>query len=111
MGNLLNVVALDDDLILDIREGDLDTLEHGAVSDELFTQEVSDLEGGAIIAGKGVDGEMRVNKSHLVEEALGDTGDHVLDQRLDGSETSDVLSGTVPDSEDNLGALGSLNLQ
>lgn len=37
LGNLLNVVALNDDLILDVGERDLDALEHGAVSDEFLT--------------------------------------------------------------------------
>ena len=41
---------------------------------------------------------------------LGDTGDHVLDKRLDGSETSNVLSGTVEDGEGDLRTGGSLDL-
>jgi hypothetical protein len=41
---------------------------------------------------------------------LGDTGDHVLDERLDGPEACDMLAGTVPDGEDDLGVLGGLDL-
>jgi hypothetical protein len=36
LGDLLNVVALEDDLVLDLGEGDLGALEHGAVTDDLL---------------------------------------------------------------------------
>jgi hypothetical protein len=42
---------------------------------------------------------------------LCDTDDHVLDHRLDGSETGNVLSVSVPDSEDDLVGLWLLNLE
>lgn len=38
---------------------------------------------------------MGVDVAHLVLEALGDTGDHVLDDRADGAEGSDVLAGAM----------------
>ena len=47
--------------------------------------EVSDLEVRTIVVGDSVDGEMCVDQSHLVEESLCDTNDHVLDEGLDGS--------------------------
>jgi hypothetical protein len=54
---------------------------------------------------------MGVHQLHLVLETLGDTGDHVGDHGLDGSETSDVLSGSVPHGELGLGTLGTLDLE
>ena len=42
---------------------------------------------------------------------LCDTDDHVLDHRLDGSETGNVLSVSVPDSEDDLVGLWLLDLR
>jgi hypothetical protein len=36
LGDLLNVVALEDDLVLDVGERDLGALEHGAVTDDLL---------------------------------------------------------------------------
>ena len=70
MRDLLNVVSGQDDLVLDVGHGDRRALEHWAVSDKLLTQEVSDLEGRAVVADNGVDGEMCVDQSHLVGEAL-----------------------------------------
>jgi hypothetical protein len=42
---------------------------------------------------------------------LGHTGDHVLDEGLDGTQAGDVLARTVPDGEDDLGLLGGLDLE
>lgn len=53
---------------------------------------------------------MGVYKLHLVLETLGDTGDHVGDHGLDGSQTSNVLSVTVPNGESSLETLGGLDL-
>ena len=47
--------------------------------------EVSDLEVRAIVVGDSVDGEMCVDQSHLVQESLCDSDDHVLDEGFDGS--------------------------
>ena len=38
---------------------------------------------------------MCIDVTHLVLESLGDTGDHVLDNRLDGSQGGDVLSAAM----------------
>ena len=40
---------------------------------------------GSVVVGDSVDGEMCVDQSHLVEESLCDTDDHVLNEGLDGS--------------------------
>lgn len=45
-----------------------------------------------------------------IQTHLRDTDDHVLDQRLDGPQACDVLSGTVPDRELDLVVLGGLDL-
>lgn len=39
-----------------------------------------------------VDGEMGVDVTHLVLEALGDTNDHVVDERADSSEAGDLFA-------------------
>ena len=41
---------------------------------------------------------------------LGDTSEHVANHRLDGTQASDVLTGSVPDSEDDLRSLLRLDL-
>jgi len=72
--------------------------------------EVSDLNGLSVTSDNRVDGEMGVDELHLVLETLGDTGDHVGDHGLDGSQTSNVLSVTVPNGESSLETLGGLDL-
>ena len=49
----------------------------------------------AVLVHVDVDGEMCVDVSHLVPEALGDTNDQVVDEGSDGSEGCDVLSGAM----------------
>lgn len=48
-------------------------------------------------------------RSHKIH--LRNTNDHVLDQRLDGPQACDVLSGTVPDCELDLVLLGGVELE
>ena len=45
-----------------------------------------------VLVNVDVDGEMGVDVSHLVLEALGDANDQVVDDRSDGAERSDVLA-------------------
>ena len=98
-----------------------------------LTEEVSDRDGLSTLTNDAVDGEMRVDGSHLVQESLevrsdeervshrwvllpgmaylGDSDDHVLDEGSDGSEASDVLSSSVPDREgDGVRLLDELNV-
>lgn len=42
-----------------------------------------------------VDREMRIDVAHLVLETLGDTNDHVGNQSLDSTQSSDVLAGAM----------------
>lgn len=73
--------------------------------------EVSDLNGLSVTGDNRVDGEMGVYQLHLVLVTLGDTGDHVGNHGLDGSETGNVLSGTVPHGELGLSTLDTLDLK
>jgi hypothetical protein len=83
---------------------------HPATSVQPPRTEVSDLDSLSVTGNDRVDGEMGVYELHLVLETLGDTGDHVGDHGLDGSETGNVLSCTVPHGELGLGTLGTLDL-
>ena len=51
---------------------------------------------------------MGVDVTHLVLEALGDTNDHVVDERTDGAESGDVLAGTVVHLDLDGGGIGLL---
>ena len=51
---------------------------------------------------------MGVDVTHLVLEALGDTNDHVVDERTDGTESGDVLAGTVVHLDLDGGGIGLL---
>lgn len=125
LGDSLDGVALEDELVLDVLGGlDLNTLTAGDAADELLAQEVTahivsipdfsqsrlivprsswcsipDLNnpkaGVVVLVKVDVDGEMGVDVTHLVLEALGDTNDHVVDERAHGAESGDVLAGTV----------------
>ena len=65
------VVAVEDELALDVG-GDLDgaAVLHGDELVLLAAEEVLDGDAGAVLGHNHVDGEMRVDESHLVAEAL-----------------------------------------
>lgn len=100
--NSLQRVTRDDQLIL-LGLGRLNgnTVKDLHLSDSLLTQEVSDL--NVLLAinlnNVDVDWEMRIHVSHLVLVTLGDTSDQVGNQRLDSSQSGNVLSVTVVDSD------------
>lgn len=100
LGDSLDGVTRDDKLVL-LGRRDLDgnTLSDLDVTDTLLTQEVSDLNDLTVVDDVDVDGEMRVDVSHLVLVTLGDTSDQVSNERLDSSESSNVLSVTVVNSD------------
>ena len=104
-GDESNVVTTELDLILDVGGTDvLDTLGDDDLTDALLSEEVTDLDGVAV---KGdVDGEMRVDESHLVEEAAGDTDDHVVDVRADGTDAGEL--GTLGEPKVNADLLADL---
>lgn len=77
------------DLILDIGTTEvLDALGDDDLTDTLLSEEVTDLDGVAVEGN--VDGEMRVDKAHLVDETAGDADDHVVDVRADGADAGEL---------------------
>ena len=64
--------------------------------------------GVVVLVKVDVDGEMGVDVTHLVLEALGDTNDHVVDERTDSTESGDVLAGTVVHLDLDGGGIGLL---
>lgn len=100
LGDILKRVSGKDQLILlGSRDLDVNTLGDLNLTNTLLTQEVSDLNNSSVINDVNVDGEMCVDISHLVLVTLGNTGDQVSNKRLDGSESSNVLSVSVVDSD------------
>lgn len=83
LGDVLDAVSGELELILDVLGGlNVDTGPHVDPSDDLLANEVSDLNleavGILVLLNVDVDGEMGVDVSHLVLEALGDTDDQVV---------------------------------
>ena len=111
LGNVLERVTREDELIL-LGGGSLNinTGVHNNTADELLADEVSDLNleqvGLGVLGDVDVDGEMGVDVSHLVLEALGDTDDQVVDDGSDSSEGSDILADTVVNLNGDLVLLG-----
>lgn len=100
LGNILQRVTGEGKLILLVLgDLDIDTLVHLDATDDLLADEVADLDdevsGLGILLNVDVDWEMGIDVTHLVLEALGDTDDHVVDQGADGTESGDILAGTV----------------
>lgn len=100
LGDVFDGVTRDNQFILlDLGEFSSDTFWDSNLSDLLVTQEVSDFNelGTVFFNDVDVNWEMRIDKSHLVLVTNGNTLDQVGDQRLDGSQSSNVLSVTVVD--------------
>jgi hypothetical protein len=99
-------------ILLGLGSRDSDTFTHLDVEDDLLTQEVTDFNSIGGIVDDDVDGEMSINVTHLVFETLGDTSDHVVDQRADSTDTGNVLTETVVDNElDLITNNGNFNVQ
>ena len=111
LGDSLNGVTAQDELVL-LRLGSLDVNAglHGDAANDLLADEVADLDlpqvGLGVLVEADVDGEMGVDVTHLVLEALGDADHHVLDDGLDGAEGGDVLANAVVDLNGDDIALG-----
>jgi len=109
--HVLQRVTREDELIL-LGGGSLniDTRLHDNSANELLADEVSDLNlvqvGLGVLGDVDVDGEMGVDVSHLVLEALGDTNDQVVDEGSYSSEGSDILADTVMNLDGDLVLLG-----
>ena len=100
--NLLDRVTRENDLILlSGGELNLNTLSNWDQSDLLVTQVVSDLDEllTILLNNIDIDREVRIDISHLVLVTSSDTSDHVVNKRLDSSQSSNVLSVTVVDSD------------
>lgn len=102
LGHLLEVVSGEDDLVLDVGRANGDSVEHVDGTVDLLTQEVDDLDDLSVVTDGGRDGEVCVDKAHLVLESLGDTEDQVVDVRADGADASDVLLVSKPDLNNDL---------
>jgi hypothetical protein len=98
---LQRVASQDELILLGLGQLDIDTLLHDDSADNLLSDEVSDfdLPQASLVAlvQVDVDGEMGVDISHLVLEALGDTDNHVLDDGSDGTQSGDVLTVAMVD--------------
>jgi hypothetical protein len=109
--DVLDGVSAENELILlGLGSLNIDTRAHGDTANDLLANEVPDLDlpqiGLGVLVEADVDGEMGVDVTHLVLEALGDTDDHVLDDGLDGAESGDVLANAVVDLNGDDIALG-----
>eukprot|EP01084_Bolivina_argentea_P140283 246667_1 len=117
LGNVVQIVSFQDNLILDIFSADdSDTGAHVDTTDKEFSQKVANLNQRSLadgLLGLGVgggevnlDGEMRIGEAHLVSVSLGNADHHVLDGGGDGVDTGFGRSGGKPKLEKNLAALG-----
>lgn len=87
LGDVLDAVSGELELVLDVLGSlDVDAGPHVDPSDDLLANEVSDLNleavGLLVLLDVDVDGEMGIDVSHLVLEALGDTDDQVVLPRV-----------------------------
>jgi len=94
--DLLEIVALNGDLVLLSGLDALDAVEHGHAANVLLTEEVAHLDRLAFILNGNVDGEMSVDALHLVTVSVGNALHHVLDVTDDGSHGSDVFAAAEP---------------
>jgi hypothetical protein len=102
------VSSLEDHAVLDLSaEFDGDSLDHVDVMDLLSTDEVLDVDARAILGDDAVDGEMSVNASHFVLEALGDTDAHVVDVGFKGVDGTSLFVATEPHADSEVLATGS----
>ena len=110
LGDDINIVTRENDLILRVLGAlELDTLGDGDGTNDLLTDEVADLESLTLLSNG--DGEVIVDELHLVEEALGDTNEHVADVSDDGADSSEVSTVAEPHlSADGLALVDLLEL-
>jgi hypothetical protein len=127
-GTLRNIVDIHSSqlkLVLDVLRGKhINTLVHDNAAGNLLSQKVTTLVSACsvtvfrhipnfnlkqsslfVLLNVQVDGEMCVDISHLVSVTFCDTDNHVVDERSDCSESSDILARTVVEfNVDNLWA-------
>lgn len=91
-----NVIANETNFILDIGTSNVfDSRQKLDLADTLFSQKVSNLD--CISRQCNIDWEMRIDKAHLVDEPLSDTGNHVINVRADGSDASKLFASSKPE--------------
>jgi hypothetical protein len=100
---VLNVITRQNDLILlSSRVFELDAIQQYHTANNLLSHEVADLYCPTILQKIDVDWKVSIDVAHLVQESLGDTGDHVLNVRCNGTNASDMLALSVPDADEQL---------
>jgi len=96
LGDELEVIALNCDLVLLSSLDALDAGRHRDAANVLLTQEVAHFHRRASILNGDVDGEMGVDALHLITVAVGNAFHHVFDMADDGSHGSDVFAAAKP---------------
>ena len=100
LADRLERVARHLELVLDVLGGlDVDARLHDDAAHELLADEVADLHLELarllVLLDVDVDREVRVHVPHLVLVALGDAGDHVVDDGADGAQAGDRFARAV----------------
>jgi len=96
LGDQLEVVTLQGNLVLLSSLNALNAVGHDHAADVLLPQEVANLHSLAVVLNGNVDGEMGVDRFHLVAVAIGDAFHHVLNVTNDSSHSSDVFTVAEP---------------
>jgi len=96
LGDQLEVVSLDRDLVLLTRLDTFDARGHGNATDVLLAQEVTDLHIHAVVLDSDIDGEMGVDALHLVPVAISDALHHILNVRNASTDRRDVFAVSEP---------------
>ena len=92
--NKSNVISTEENLILLFRPSVLHSLQKRNLTNPLLSKEVTNLH---IISVKGnIDGEMRVHETHVVDESLSHSDDHVVNVGADGTDASELFTGGEP---------------
>ena len=100
------VNTIEDKFILDVlREIDGAALVELDQVRFLTTQEVLDFNLLLILGDDGSDGEMCMNKSHLVAETLSDSNDHVANVGFDGGDGTSLSVTSIPHLDAGMFAL------
>jgi hypothetical protein len=91
-----NIISGKFDLILHVGGTDVgDTLHEGHLAHVLVSQKVAHFDD---VSGQGhVDGKVRINETHLVQESLGDTDEHVVNVGAHRSDAGKLLAGGEPE--------------
>ena len=102
-GDVLEVVALDDDLFLlgsRIADGNANWAHDNLAL--ALTHEVGEGKALAALFNNVLDWEVGIDKAHLVTPAKGDTDDHVLDKAKEGADSGKELAVAEPAASNDL---------